>query len=372
MQEKTDTWPDMWSKWQDTQADMFKDWMGAWTRMAGGWGQGGEKAAERSWPDAQDFYRRWLEYVQEMMAKFAVPTQGIGPDTFTKMFQTADIYSQLYALWMQMFEAYRKVIGEGGEYDFEAMSKILETWAEEYRSIVQKVFAPALPEQLQWIAELYSGEIPLLASGLLMHLWAPWYEYGRRMVDRGMKMEKPSPEAAVEVYEGWKQAYEESIGRLLRAPAMGYYREAAEKLRHTVDSLTEFNIVLAEFYAEIESTGAKSFEKLLEKLASMQAKGKAEPMSFRDLYRLWWETNEEIYIELFRTEEFSKLQGQLVDKGMQFRRDFQAYVEEATKELPFPNRSEMDHLYKAVDRLKREVRTLKKELKTLKGAGGKG
>lgn len=361
----------MWKRWQETQADMFKGWMDAWTRVAGGWGQGGE-GVERSVPDAMDFYRRWAEYVQEMMGKFSVPAEGIGPEAFMRMFQTADVYSQLYAMWLEMFEAYRKAAGEGGEYDFEAVSKVLEKWSEQYREIVQKVFAPALPSQLQWIAELYDGEIPLLASGLLMRLWAPWYEYGRRMADQGMKMEKLSPEAAVGVYEGWRKAYEESFGRLLRAPAMGYYREAAEKLRYTVDSLAEFNIMLSEFYAQLQAAGTRSFQKLQEKLAAMQVEGKAQPMSFRDLYRMWWETSEELYIELFRTEEFSKLQGQLVDKGMQFRRDFQAYVEEATKELPFPNRSEMDHLYKIVDKLKREVRTLKKELKELRGATGEG
>jgi class III poly(R)-hydroxyalkanoic acid synthase PhaE subunit len=372
MQEKTAAWPDMWRKWQDMQADMFKDWMQAWVRMSGGSKEGGEEGAAWKWPDAQDYYRRWVDYMQELMGRFAVPAQGMGPDTYMKMFQAADVYSQLYAMWMQMFDAYRKAIGEGGEYDFEALSKVLEQWADEYRGIVQKVFAPALPEQLQWIAELYDGEIPLLTAGLLTHIWAPWYEYTRRMVDTGMRMERPSPQAATEMYEGWRKAYEESFGRLLRAPVMGYYREAAEKLRHAVDSITEFNIVLSEFYAELQATGARSFEKLQEKLASMQAEGKSEPMSFRDLYRMWWETSEELYIELFRTEEFSKLQGQLVDKGMQFRRDFQAYVEEATKELPFPNRSEMDHLYKTVDRLKREVRSLKKELKELKEAGEEG
>jgi len=372
MPEKTDTWPDVWKRWQETQAGMYRGWMDSWMRMAGGGGQGGGKAEEKSAPDAMDFYRRWMEYVQEMMGKFAVPGEGLGPDTFMKIFQTADVYSQLYAMWVEMFEAYRRATGEGGEYDFATMSKVLEKWSEQYREIVQKVFAPALPAQLQWVAEIYDGEIPLLASGLFVHLWAPWFEYGRRLADRGLKMEKLSPEAAVDAYEGWRKVYEESFGRLLRAPVMGYYREAAEKLRYTVDSLTEFNIVLSEFYAQLQAAGARSFEKLQERLASMQAEGKTDPMSFRDLYRLWWETSEELYIELFRTEEFSKLQGQLVDKGMQFRRDFQAYVEEATKELPFPNRSEMDHLYKAVDRLKREVRTLKKELKELRGATGEG
>jgi polyhydroxyalkanoate synthase subunit PhaE len=373
MQDKTTAWPDMWKMWQEMQAGMFRDWMGAWMRMAGGGEEGGEKHGGRSWSEVEEFFGQWQDHLREMMGRFAVPAQGVGTDTYLKMFQAADVYSQFNAMWMQMFDAYRKAVGEGGEYDFEAMGKVLESWAEDYRGIVKKVFAPALPEQLQWIAELYDGEIPLLTAGLFSRLLAPWYEYARRMAESGMRMDKPSsPQAASELYEGWRKAYEESFGRLLRAPVMGYYREAAEKLRYTVDSLTEFNIVLAEFYAALQGAGAKSFEKLQEKLASMHEKGKAEPISFRELYKLWWETSEELYIELFRTEEFSRMQGQLVDKGMQFRRDFQAYVEEAAKELPFPNRSEMDHLYKTVDKLKREVRVLKKELKELKEAAGEG
>lgn len=367
-------WSDLWKKWPEMQMDMFKDWMDLWVRMAGAPGESDKGSPGRSMRDAQGFYMRWQEYLQEMMEKFELPEKGVGPETFMRMFHTADVYTHLYSLWMKMFESYRKAAGEAEGYDFEAMSKAIEAWSEEYREIVHKVFIPALPEQLRWIADLYSGEIPLMFSGLMMHLWAPWYDYARRMTERGISLEGPSPEAGVEVYEGWRKAYEESFGRLLRAPVMGYYRETVEKLTHAVDSLTEFNILLAEFYAELESVGAKSFEKLQERLASMRAEGEDGPMSFRDLYRLWWQTNEDLYIELFRTEKYSKLQGQLVDKGMQFRSDFQAYFEEATKELPFPKRSEMDHLYRTVDRLKREVRSLKKELGEMrsKAAGPRG
>ena len=373
--ESSAAWADMWKKWQGMQADMFRAWMEAWGRMAGGWA-GGERAAGKAWPEARELYRRWQDYVREMMGRFAVPAQGVGPETYQKMFRSADIYTRLFSLWAGMLESYRRIAGEGGEYDFEAMRKVLETWAGEYREIVREVFTPALPEQLQWIAELYSGEVPLMAAGLLMHLWGPWYDLARRFTQRGLSMEKPSPEAAVEAYEEWRKAYEDSLGRLLRAPAMGYYREAVDKLTNAMDSLNEFNLVLSEFYASLQGAGAKGFERLQERLAAMQEEGRSEPMSFRDLYRLWWQTNEDIYVELFRTEEFSRLLGQLVDKGMQFRADFRSYVEEATKELPFPNRSEMDHLYKTVDRLKREVRSLKKELAGLKaaapGARGEG
>lgn len=86
-------------------------------------------------------------------------------------------------------------------------------------------------------------------------------------------------------------------------------------------------------------------------------------MSFRDLYRLCWQTNEDIYVELFRTEEFSCLLGLLVEKGMEFRAAFRAYVEEITKKLPFLKRYEMNSLYWILDSLKREVRSPKKEMR---------
>lgn len=370
MQESGAAWVDLWRTWQRMQAEAYRGWMDMWLRA---WGKpgGSEGAGAPGASDTPgDLYRQWAEFTRELMERFAAPAQGVGPETFAKMFQSADVYANLYAMWAGLYERYRKAVGEGGDLDVKALGGLLEEWAEEYRELVRKVFAPALPGQLQWVAELYSGEIPLMAAGLMAKIWAPWYEYAREAAAKMTGLDQPSPEAAVGLYEGWRKAYEESFGRLLRAPAMGYYREAAEKLVQAVDSLNEFNLVLAEFYASLQGAGSKGLERLQERLASMQEEGKGGPMSFRDLYRLWWQTNEDIYIELFRTEEFSRLLGSLVDRGMQFRRAFQAYVEEITKELPFPNRSEMDHLYKTVDRLKRDVRSLKKELAALKVEGG--
>ena len=362
MQDYTAMWSDMWKQWTEMQADIYRGWMEAWTR---GMGTGGQ-AEEEAWPEAKNFYHRWLGYLQEMVSKFSVPTEGVGPETFMKLFQSADVYTKLYSMWMDMYEGYRKIVAEGEMTDFDAMRKVLDSWSEEYRELVDKVFAPALPEQLRWIAELYSGEIPLMAGGLFTQFWAPWADFSKKVMEKTAGMDKPSPDAAVEIYEEWRKAYEDSYGRVLRAPAMGYYREAMEKYTHTMDSLMEFNIVLSKFYASLQSAGLTAVERLQERLAEMQEEGVDAPMSFRELYRLWWKTNEDIYVELFKTEEYSKLQGQLVDKGMQFRADFQAYVEEATKELPFPNRSEMDSLYKMLHGLRREVRRLSREVDELK------
>jgi hypothetical protein len=372
-------WAEAWERWRELQAEAFRSWMEAWgSTLSGaypGWkGVGSEKGeGAGTGSKAAALFREWGEHARELMSRFGVPAAGLGPDTFLRAFHAAEVYGGLYSLWMEMWEDYRRALGQEGGLDLEAVHALLDKWAERYRELVDKVFVPALPEPLQWVAELYSGEIPLLAGGLAAHFWAPWVEFARSMSQRGFNLERPTPETALKVYEEWRKAYEESYGRLLRMPAMGYYREAMEKYSKAMDSLNEFGIVLAEFYATLQGAGTRGLEKLLERMASLRGEEDEGLMSFRDFYRLWWQTNEDIYVELFRTEEFSRLLGQLVDKGMEFRSAFQAYVEEVSKELPFPNRSEMDHLYRTLDRLRREVRTLKRDLQELKGAAaGKG
>jgi class III poly(R)-hydroxyalkanoic acid synthase PhaE subunit len=207
-------------------------------------------------------------------------------------------------------------------------------------------------------------------TGLATHLFAPWMDLTRRLQDRQMKGELMSPQAAGQVYEEWRTAWEDSFGRILRAPVMGYYRESVEKLSHAINSYTEFNIVLAEFYASIEGAAMQALETMQQKLADLEVEKGPDALSFRDIYSLWWQTNEQVYEELVRTDEFGRLLGKLVDRGMQFRADFQTYIEEVTKELPFPNRSEMNHLYKAVYQMKHEIRRMSKELAELKGQQG--
>ncbi len=365
-------WMEAWKRWREWQAESYRLWMEAWGNTLStafpGWktasgGEGGKREAG----EATALFRQWMENMRDLMSRFAVPSAGVGPETFRRVFRSAEVYGRLYSLWMDMGEEYARVLRGADGVDPEALHDLLDRWAERYRELVDEVFAPALPEPLQWVAELYSGEIPLLSGGLMVQFMAPWVEFARSMSRSGLDLERPTPETALRVYEEWRKAYRESYGRLLRMPAMGYYREAMEKYARAMDSLSEFGIVLAEFYATLQAAGSKGFERLRERMVSLREENE-EPMSFRDLYRLWWQTNEDVYVDLFRTEEFSRLLGQLVDKGMEFRSAFRSYVEEISKELPFPNRSEMDHLYRTLDRLRREVRSLRRELMELGAA----
>jgi class III poly(R)-hydroxyalkanoic acid synthase PhaE subunit len=357
-----------WKTWQEMQAGMFKPWMDFWSKAFGG-GMAPQAEAPKGNVPGLQLYQKWLDHMQEMMSR-GLPSEGLGPQAFQKVFESSGVIQKLYALLGDLFQTYNKVLQEDGQYSFDSMSGKLDDWSDEYRKLVDEIIAPIFPEQLRWIPEVYSGEFPMMYTGLSMHLFAPWMDLTRRLQDRQMRGELMSPQSARQIYEEWRQALHDSFGRILRAPVMGYYRESVEKLGHAINSYTDFNIMLAEFYASIEGAAMQALETMQQKLADLEVEKGPNALSFRDVYGLWWHTNEQVYEELFRTDEFSRLLGKLVDRGMQFRTDIQAYIEEVTKELPFPNRSEMNHLYKAVYQMKHEIRRMSKELAELRGEQG--
>ncbi|OFW59872.1 MAG: hypothetical protein A2V52_05845 [Actinobacteria bacterium RBG_19FT_COMBO_54_7] len=360
-------WGKQWKTWQEMQAGIFKPWMDFWGQALKGSAGQAPGNLEEAASGGQQLYQRWFDYMQEMMSGFGLPREGLGPDAFQRLFESAGIIQKLYSLLGDLYQTYSTVVQEDGQYSFDAMTDKLGAWADEYRRLVSEVIAPLFPEQIRWVPELYSGEFPLMYTGLTMRLSAPWLDLARRLADRQIKGELMAPQPAIHIYEEWRQAWDDSFGRVLRAPMLGYYREAVEKLSHAVNSYAEFNIIQAEFYSSIEEAAMQALQTMQERLGQMQSEKGPEPLSFRDVYSLWWQSNERVYEELFQTEEFGRLLGQVVDRGMQFRADFQSYIEETTKELPFPNRSEMDHLYKAVYQMKHDIRAMSKELSELRG-----
>ncbi len=354
---------------------MQQQWMKGvtdfWTSFVPKGAQGDQGSDGFAW--AQDLYRKWGEQWQEMAAKMMPGTSGIGPDTFLKMYQSADIYTKFYSFWIEMYRKFMETIPQQwqGEWKPERFEEFWKAWVDQYRSLVDNVFAAAVPEPLRWITHIYTGEVPLLTADLLIKFWSPWMEFGAETLARPPIPAEPGTgmTSVIEFYDRWRKAYEASLGKLLHTPGLGYFRESYEKLLAGIDSLVEFNIVLADFNGALYQAGIAAMQKLLEKLGESMAAGEY-PGTFREFYDQWWKTNEDIYEELFRTDEFGKLLGQIVDRGMQFRKAYHEFLEEVVKQLdlPVPTRSEMDHLYKTVYQMRKTVRAQAREIAELKKA----
>jgi hypothetical protein len=109
-----------WKTGEEMQAGIFKPWMDYWTKAFGG-GMAPGLEGPKETPPGMQLYNRWYEYMQEMMSR-GLPSEGLGPQAFQKVFESTGVIQKLYALLGDLFQTYNKVVQENDQYSFDAMS----------------------------------------------------------------------------------------------------------------------------------------------------------------------------------------------------------------------------------------------------------
>jgi polyhydroxyalkanoate synthesis regulator phasin len=113
-------------------------------------------------------------------------------------------------------------------------------------------------------------------------------------------------------------------------------------------------------------TGQQAMEKVMEAISKRIKEG-AEIKTYDEFFRLWTEINEDEYFELFKTEEFSNIQGTMLDSALDARRHIHQLMELYLEDYPIALRSEMNDVYKTVHDLRRKVRELDKKIASMPG-----
>jgi hypothetical protein len=112
-------------------------------------------------------------------------------------------------------------------------------------------------------------------------------------------------------------------------------------------------------------TGLAAFEKVIATVAEKISSGE-EIEGFDQFFDLWVDVNEKTYHALFQTEDFSKMQGELLESSVNARKHFFKLTELYLYDFPVALRSEMDDVYKTIYELKKKVNSLEKQLKEAK------
>jgi len=108
-------------------------------------------------------------------------------------------------------------------------------------------------------------------------------------------------------------------------------------------------------------TGLAASEKMIAAIAD-KVKDGGEFKDFGEFFNLWITVNEKAYAELFQTEDYAKMQGELLEAALNVRTHSFKLTELYLYDLPIALRSEMDDLYKTVYELKKKVRKMEKQL----------
>ncbi len=319
--------------------------------------EGSKGGAADAAHDVFSLYNSWIRTVgksfDEIMKNYPL---GIGKDTFSKLFSGADAYMKLYEFWTPILKAF-----EGRSFDPESYKDLLDP--SKYKEVIDKVFGFGSPET---ITEFYGQAAKIIETwgSSAQNFVKPWTDAIQKNTEAFPELLSGKTEASLNVFHNLFSAFESTFGKAFKMPPVGKDREKIELMMKSLDKYSVYMAKNTEFQHSIYVAGEKAMEKVLQAITNKVKEG-AEIKNYDEFFKLWTDINEEEYFELFKSEEFSKLQGQLLDTALETRRHFQKIMEMFLEDFPVPVRSEMDDVYKTIYDLKKKVRALEKMTKSM-------
>lgn len=321
-----------------------------------------------TWVKSQEkIIENWMETSKKMQQSFyghVVPDGGVKEtmttmaETATKLFSSSNVFVKLSEICLPLIKAIQE---KGGNIDF---SEDLFDPAR-YKEVMDSIFGLSSPEA---ITELYNQAVKLLQTygASAMGFTGPWTEAIQKNTKLMPQLVEGRPESLMHIFHNMFNAFDSTFGKVFHVPAVGKDREKITLLLRAFDDLALNIAKNIEYQNMLYITGMKAMEKVIETLAHKIKSGE-EIKNFDEFLDLWIDVNERTYLELFHTEEFSKLQGELSESTLTVRKHFFKLMELYLYDFPIALRSEMDDLYKTIYDLKKKVKGLEKRLKIPKG-----
>jgi class III poly(R)-hydroxyalkanoic acid synthase PhaE subunit len=197
----------------------------------------------------------------------------------------------------------------------------------------------------------------------LMQPWAeslhqtPWH-FGQAATGHGS--------ALMELTNLYWDAYENTFGRLLQSPSLGHTRELNQDILQGFDAWLDYRRAGFEYQVTLGETWVHAFEEFMRQLVSLAEKGEAIP-SVRKLLSLWVEVVDRVFSDVFRSDEYIRIQACLVNTATAYRLREREIVDAFVKTTHLASRSELDEAYHRIYELRKDVKELKKSLQAIKG-----
>lgn len=320
---------------------------------------------ERIYGERDEIFKNWTDSFGKMYGSEEW-TKAFGSGIFNLDEQKA-VFKRLLGstqVYNSLFEFWTKVMQEAPYDSPEKIVKFCKDYRETYMDTIGSMlkasalgeYAPAVDQSL----ELYKGYIEFFDK-----LSTPWTNNAGDFQGMYKKMMSGNPEAMKEYFNMMNESYQKSFGQVLNMSSFGIYKDNIEAQMQGVDSFFQFTNIYNELMSLVYKVFSESMEVLVDKYSKLTSEDN-QPKTFKEFYDLWLDINENNLVNLFGTEEFSKVYCGVAEKYCDFKLKFDKLAGLYLKVLPLPSKEDMDSLYQTAYNQRKEIKALKAEISSLK------
>ncbi len=184
----------------------------------------------------------------------------------------------------------------------------------------------------------------------------------------GQSKEEDQNQVLKKIFESWTETLSWIQNRTPGIPAIGPAAGLARnsvtinaELAQAMQSLAEFNKYLAQYYAKISTSWMEATKKVMAESPADTSDEKARER----LKDVWIETFEREFTTLFDSEDFAEIFGQMLKSEVKFNKHVRTLVEILSTNIGMPTRSEMDSVYKEIERIKNQLKEISDNIRDL-------
>lgn len=235
--------------------------------------------------------------------------------------------------------------------DEEKISQIKDKWMKYHEKMVQDIFGLLSPSQIEKAIAPWRS--------FLDNFTRSW---GTGFMGRPFPFNNTSSEG---IFPAWSELYENTMGQFFRMPGLGLTREYEEEFKKAMDAQMRFLNTLPDFQEQVIAASKAAMDKVFDHISKMDIK-EFGPETYQVFYKIWVSSSEDAFIEVFRSETFSRTLANTVNRGLEAKKNMDTLLAKGLTVMNVPNDKDMDEVYQAVYEMKKRTRKIEQELADIK------
>lgn len=313
---------------------------------------------QQFWNNSQNWMNQTNQFVQPWTNQFQNWGKGLNDstlkDAWSNMTNSSAAFVKFYEMWSPMLKNM-----QNNTFNAEWMKNTFN--ADAFRELMDRTMANISPVQTKELFAQFQNWVEM-ANNYSKHA----YQQMAGNVPENFKNLTPFLLFGNDPTNTANNAfavYQRAVGPVVKLFYPGKESELNDLVSGMMEKVSAYGQKLAELQQQLYVNGSKTWEKFLFDNADQLKKG-ADLSNIQEQFQNWINKNEESMIELFKTDAFSKIQGELLDLGLDIRQRSEKVAETLLQPLPIMLRSEADELYTTIYELRKRLSALEKQVET--------
>lgn len=312
-------------------------------------------AANNAWTNIYNSFMHTLNVSYDNMYKNMNGT--FNKDIFKNFMQGNQVYTKMLEFFQPMLNAMQK-----GQFNAEEFKNYFK--AEHYANLTKQMFGDFYTGGN--LKEFYDQAMSQVHNFFTSqnNLTKEYYAQINNMTHEFPHLFNGNFDKIKEAYANYTNIFSKTFEPLLKVATPGKEKENIEAVIALMDKMTDFSIKQGELQFALQNTMRKSVENVAkqyaEKFQNPETLTKAPDV--QEMYNEWIKTNEQLFSELFSSEEFSKMKGEAINLTMDVKKQFEKQFENIFANSPVVLKSDVEELTKTVYELKKQIKDLQSKL----------